>query len=422
MAQSSNIDGISIHILPNGMTVTLERLPYLHSATAGVWVQSGSANEQPHEAGVAHFLEHLFFKGTKNRNVRQIMEAIEGRGGHLNAFTSREHTCLHVRMLSRHIHTGIEILGDLVNNSLFNDVEKERNVILEEIATIEDTPDDYVHDLLTEYHWPNHPLGRPIFGGVESVSGLTRDHMQTFYNTWYAPENLYFSVAGNFDEGAVLEQISGLFENIPARQIPALDAGPSFHAGVNILPRDIGQAHVCLGFPGPTLCDQERYICDLLSSVLGGGSTSRLFERIREDEGLAYAIYTFHAFHQSTGMLGVYAAVAPQNFKKVMGLVFEELRRIREESLSEEELDMNREQIKGNLLMAMENTSTRMSRMAKSMMYYGRILTVEEIIRHVDEVTCEDIQRIAQNTFTPEKCAVVVLGPTNGCKLDRVPL
>ncbi len=422
MPHLSNIEGISVHTLPNGMTITLERLPYLHSATAGVWVQSGSANERPHEAGVAHFLEHLFFKGTKNRSVRQIMEAVEGRGGHLNAFTSREHTCLHVKMLSRHIHTGIEILADLVNNSLFNDVEKERNVILEEIATIEDTPDDYIHDLLTEYHWPNHPLGRPIFGGAESVEGLTRAHMQAFYDTWYAPENLYFSVAGNFDEDAVLEQICGLFEPLPPRPVPAIGAPPSFHAGVNLLPRDIGQAHVCLGFPGPTLCDRERYACDLLSSVLGGGSTSRLFERIREDEGLAYAIYTFHSFHRLTGMLGLYAAVAPQNFQHVMDLVFEELRRIREERLSEEELGMNREQIKGNLLMAMENTSTRMSRMAKCMMYYGRILTVDEIIQNVDAVTAGDVQRMAQNTFIPEKCAVVVLGPTNGHTLDRIPL
>jgi predicted Zn-dependent peptidase len=204
--------------------------------------------------------------------------------------------------------------------------------------------------------------------------------------------------------------------------VPAMGAAPAFHPGVNILHRDIGQAHICLGFPGPTLCDQERYLCDLLSSILGGGSTSRLFERIREDEGLAYAIYTFHSFHRSTGMLGLYAAVAPQNFKRVMDLVFEELRRIREECMSEEELDMNREQIKGNLLMAMENTSTRMSRMAKCMMYYGRILTVEEIIHNVDAVTRENIQRFAQNAFTPEQCAMVVLGPTNGHKLDRIPL
>ncbi len=422
MTQGTFSDGASVHHFSNGLTVCLERLPYLHSVTAGVWIKCGSASEQPQEAGLAHFLEHLFFKGTATRSTRQIMEAIEGRGGQLNAFTSREHTCLHVKMLSRHIHTGIEILADLAKNSLFNDLEKERNVVLEEIATIEDTPDEYIHDLITEYHWPDHPLGRPVFGGTESVSNLTLEQVRNFYEAWYTPENMFVSVAGNFDEAAVLDQIRAEFAGLPSRAVPVPGAPPRFRGGVQVLDRDIAQAHFCLGFPGPALGLPDRYVCDLVSSILGGGSTSRLFERIREDEGLAYAVYTFHAFHVAAGMMGVYAGVAPQNFGRTIELVFEELRRIRDHAVSAEELDMNREQIKGNLLMAMENTATRMSRMAKCMMYYGRIIPVEEVIANVDAVTPKLIQEYARRAFTPEQCALVVLGPTNGYPLENLPL
>ncbi len=415
-------DDIAIHRLANGITVTLEQLPYLHSAAAGFWVKAGSANEQDREAGVAHFLEHLFFKGTETRTVHEIMEAVEGRGGHLNAFTTREHTCLYVKMLDKHLATGIEILADLARNSLFADLEKERNVVLEEIASIEDTPDEYVHDLLTAQHWPQHPLGRAIAGGQKSVSGLELEHVRGFYETWYQPEDLYFSVAGNFDEDAVLDQIRNLFEDWPGTTTPDRCGAPEFSGGVQVVERDIAQAHVCLAFPGPPLEDKRRYICDMTSCVLGGGSTSRLFERIREEEGLAYAIYTFHSFHTVAGMLGICAAITPPNLGRTLELTFEELRRMREEPVSEKEMDSNREQIKGNVLMALENTFTRMSRMAKCMMYYGRIVPVSEIIENVDAVTPEEIQAHAQQTFTEPNCAVTVLGPPGACKVEKVAL
>ncbi len=413
---------VSIHRLANGITVTLERLPHLHSASVGVWVRAGSANEAPQENGLAHFLEHLFFKGTKNRNVREIMEAIEGRGGQINAFTSREHTCLYVRMLSHHVGVGIEILADILSNSLFCDMEKERNVILEEIASIEDTPDELIHDLLAAHQWPDHPLGRPISGTQASVSAITRDDVQKFFERCYVPENMFVSVAGNFDEAAVLDQIRTAFEPIPATMPPGDTGAPPCQSGLRLVARDIAQAHICLGFPAPTLQDDARYVCDLLSSIIGGGSTSRLFERIREQEGLAYAIYSFHSFHTHAGMMGVYAGVAPQQCARAMDLIFGELRRIREEPVSDREMEMNREQIKGNLLMAMENTSTRMSRMAKSMMYHGRMVPVEEIVRKVDAVTAEDVMACARRVFTKENCAAVILHSLNGCKVGEIAL
>ena len=416
------LDSLTIHRLDNGLTLCMEPLPYLRSATAGIWIRTGSANEGPEESGVAHFLEHLFFKGTKTRNVRQLMEAIEGKGGQINAFTSREYTCLYVKMLDEHIATGIEILADIFKNSRFCDVDKERNVVLEEIASIKDTPDEHVHDLLTEYHWPNHALGRPVSGHYDSVTSLTRNHVQAFYDTWYKPGGTFFSIAGHFDEDAVLRQAREELDGLAAAAMPARHAPPAFQEGIHIVDREIAQAHVCLAFPAPTLFEPERYRCEIVNSILGGGSTSRLFDRIREREGLAYAVYTFHSLCLAAGMTGIYAAVAPENYGRTLELIFEELRRLRDEPVSAEELAMNREQIKGNLLMALESTSSRMSRMAKNMMFYGRVIPVDELIRNLEAVTAEDVQAFAQKTFTPEHSALVVLGRTNKHQLDRIPL
>jgi len=414
--------GANVHRLENGLTVSMERLPYLRSASVGVWVHTGSADELDDENGLAHFLEHLFFKGTETRNVHDLMAAVESRGGHLNAFTSREYTCLYVKTLDEHVAVAIEILADIVKNSVFCDLEKERNVILEEIASVEDTPDEWVFDLLAEHHWPRHPLGRSVSGSTESMLRLGFDDVKRFYDTWYRPGNLYFSIAGNIDEAEVLAQVIAEFGGLPSRELPARHLPPVFQAGVNTVERDVAQAHVCLAFPGPTLHDSERYGCDMVSSILGGGSTSRLFEKIREDEGLAYSIYTFDSFYRTTGTVGVAATVAPQNYAKTLELTFAEIRRLCAEGVGEEELQMNREQIKGGLLMALESTFSRMSRMAKSLMYHGRIVTADEIIANVDAVTAEQVQDFARRTFTPENCALTVLGPTGGHAVERIPL
>lgn len=404
-------EAAEIHVLANGMTVCMEPLPYLHSASAGVWIKTGSANEQAEENGIAHFLEHLFFKGTKTRNVHQIMEAIESRGGQLNAFTSREHTCLYVKVLDKYTATGIEILADLIKNSLFCDLEKERNVILEEIVSVEDTPDEHVHDLLAACHWPDHALGRSIAGSAESVSALDYDRVVAFFERWYQPENMVFSIAGNFDSAAVLAQVRAEFEGLPNRTVPPLFPAPAFCAGRENVGRDIAQSHITLAFPGPSLSDDRKFIHDMTSNVLGGGSTSRLFMRIREDEGLAYSIYAYNSFYLTTGMMGIYAAVAPEQLGKTLELTYAEMRKLRDEGLTEEELDLNREQIKGGMLMALESTSTRMSRMAKSMMYHGKLIPIATVIEKVDAVTRNDIQSCAQELFTPEQCALLVLGP-----------
>lgn len=403
----------SAHVvtLPNGFRIVLERLPYLHSVAAGVWVQTGSADETPREAGIAHFLEHLFFKGTAKRNAKQIVAEIENRGGQLNAFTSHETTCLYAKVLSKDVHIAVDVLADLIRNCTLSDLEKERSVVLEEISSVEDAPDDFVHELHTGYFWPDHSMGRPIEGTLESVSALTEQDVRDFYQRWYQPQNIVFSLAGNFDEDAVLKQITELFSDMPTAALPERFTSPNFNAGALHHNKDIAQYHFCLGFPAPNMLDLKRYHCDLTVSILGGGSTSRLFQKIREEEGLAYAICAYHSFYTRAGMMGVYAAVTPQHLHRALDLTFSELRDMREKGVEQEELDLNREQIKGNILMALENTFVRMSRMARTLMFHGRIIPVEELIGNINSVSTENIQAYIQDAFKTDQCALITLGP-----------
>jgi predicted Zn-dependent peptidase len=414
-------DNAVARALDNGLSVTLESLPHLHSASVGMWIRCGSANEAEEQSGISHFLEHLFFKGTETRSTRQIMEPIESKGGHLNAFTSREYICVYFKALDKHIASGIEILADIIKNSTFADLEKERNVVLEEISSIEDVPDEYVHDLLALKMWPNHPLGRPVSGSEETVSNLSFSDVKNYCEQWRQPSGMFFSIAGNFDEDAVFEQVRNEFGSLPSRPAPKPCDAPAFNPGVEFIERDIGQDHFCMAFPGPTVLDKRRFAFDVLSNALGGGSTSRLFERIRENEGLAYSIYSYVSAYFSSGFLGVYAAVAPENFDRAMEMTCEEIRKFRDFSITPEELEANREQLKGSMLMSFEGTFNRMSRMARSMLYYGRMMSIAELIEGLDSVTIDDIHEIAEEILQPDKCATVVLGPTGASKKE-IPL
>jgi len=402
---------IKIHRLDNGFTIAMERLPYVHSATAGVYIKTGSAAETPAQAGLAHFLEHMFFKGTRTRTVHQIMDDIERRGGYINAGTSREYTNLYVRMLEEHVGAGLDVLFDLLNNSLFEDIEKERGVILEEIASIEDTPDELSHDLLSEYHWPDHPLGRPVSGYAGTVAAFGTEDFKRFYDTWYTPSNMVFSIAGKFDEEEVLRRVETAMCGKKDAPAPAISDRPRFQSGIKIAERPISQIHIGIAFPGPSATDNDRFKCNMLAGALGGGGTARLFEIIREKEGLAYSVYAYHTSHIHTGMMGIYEAVAPQNCERALSLTFDELRRIREHPLKEDELECVRQQLKGSVLMAMEGTHTRMAYMAKGLLFQNRIPPVPEIIANINAVTAENLLEYARQSLTKDTCALLLLGP-----------
>lgn len=401
-----------IHTLGNGLTVVCEQLPWVHSASIGVWARTGSGNETAAEAGISHFIEHLLFKGTQRRTARQIMEAIEGRGGQLNAFTTREYTCYYARVLDQHVASAFDVLADMVKNSTFHDLDKERNVILEEISMIKDVPEDYVHDLMTEQVWPEHPLGRPISGYEETVSAATLDMVRGYRDLWYTPENMMVSIVGRFDENTFLQQVTDEFGKLPARRAPERTGGtPAYRASQTFDRRTIAQDHLVCTFPSVSITDPRRFAYDMLGSVLGGGSTSRLFERIREQEGMAYSVYSFNSMLGAGGLMGFYAGIAPENLEKALALGSEELRRLRDEPLADEELSSHCEQMKGGLVLALENSFSRMSRLVRSLIYQGRIIPVSEVLENLERVTKADVQQAARETFTKGNASVAVVGP-----------
>lgn len=409
-----------VEVLDNGLTVILEQLPYVHSVSTGVWVKAGSANEEAEVAGISHFLEHLFFKGTPTRTAKQIMQEIEMRGGQMNAFTSREYTCLFAKTLDRDIGVAIDVLSDIVKNPTFDDLDKERNVILEEIAMIFDTPDEYVHDVLGETLWPDHPLGRPISGFEETVSATQLEHVRAYKESWYRPDQMAVVIVGNFELETVRDMVREAFGPIPRGEAPPHTEAPPFNFEVCMIERDIGQSHIALAFPGTPVTAGGRYRYDLLSSIYGGGSTSRLFDTIRENEGLAYAIFSYNSAYLRTGMVGVYAGVGHENLQKTVDLIFDEAKKLQDELVGPEELNGNREQLKGSLLMGLENTFNRMARMARSWMFFGRVVPVSEVIDGINAVSAEDIQKLAQDILTPQTCAAAILGPpANGFSLPK---
>ena len=421
--QAYSQDTAIVHTFPNGLTLAMEFIPHVHSISAGVWIKTGSGNELPEHGGISHFIEHLLFKGTRNRSARDLVESIESKGGQINAFTTRDTTCLYVKVLESQWQVAVDVLADVVRNSLLCDVEKERNVILEEIASIEDVPEELAHDLFTERLWPGHPLGRPITGTTESVGRITEAELAAYYHTWYRPENIIFSMAGNFDPEQVYQRLAEDFEDAEAGEAPEdFTQPPRFTSGIQAAERDIGQSHVCFGFPGPTCTSSRRYVYDLLASALGGGSTSRLFEKVREDKGLAYAIYSFESAYLLSGMFGVYAAVAPENLETALGLCAQEMRDIRDNAMSEDELTLNREQLKGSMLMSLESTFNRMARLAKSLHYHGRIVPIQEILDNLEAITVSDVQALAQEIFRPDQCCMVVVGPHQQESLRLPPL
>lgn len=397
--------------LDNGLTVLMEPLPYLRSVSTGVWMKAGSANEVPSRAGISHFLEHLLFKGTTSRSARDIVECIESRGGQLNAFTSRDYTCVYAKTLDANVFEAIEVLGDIVHDSQFFDFEKERNVILEEIASSEDSPEDLVHELMVRNLWPNDSIGSPIAGIAQTVIDTTIEDVRAYFAERYRPDNMVVAVAGQFDPEKVFASIEEHFGKLAAGFQGEKMSRPTYSAGMDLHPRDIGQHHIAIAFEGPAATDDDRYVHTMLSSTLGGGSTSRLFERIREEEGLAYSIYAYSSHAVQAGMMGIYAAVAPENCAFTLDLIGRELRELRDKPVPEDELESNRQQFKGGLLMSLESTFNRMARLAKSSLIYGRVPEVDEIVSAIDAVSAEDVQRAACELFQADKPLLTVLGP-----------
>jgi predicted Zn-dependent peptidase len=400
-------------VLPSGLTVLVETLPYVRSVAFGYYLRTGSAVESEEHGGASHFLEHLVFKGTKKRTTAEIAKVIDILGGDVDAFTGKEYTSFYAHVLDEQLSTALELLTDIVTSPNFSDadVEMERGVILEEIKMVEDTPDDLVHEIFVTAFWPDHPLGRPILGTEETIARLQRAKIVEHYEETFQPSNVIFAASGNVRPEDLLPFLEKHFP--PASREPFRrewgPPAPSQHVIIREK-RELEQVHLCLGARGYPQQVEERYAAALLNAVLGGGMSSRLFQRVREKEGLVYSIASYHNAYLHGGYEAVYAACAPKNVRRVLESTLAELRKFRNEGATAEELADAKLHLKGSILLSLESTTSRMSGIARQEYYFGRQYTPDDIIEHIDQVTLEDIHRVAQTVVDPASLSLTMLG------------
>jgi predicted Zn-dependent peptidase len=403
----------SKQVLNNGVRLVSEDIPHVRSVSLGIWIGSGSRYEEPREHGVSHFLEHLFFKGTANRTAKEIAESLESVGGQLNAFTTKEYTCLYAKVLDEHLDLAIDVLSDMFFNSLFTgeDIAKEKRVVLEEISMYEDAPDELVHDLFNQAAWPAHPLGRPILGTAESVSALAREQVVDYYRRHYIPSRIVIAAAGNLDHEVLKDKLGPIFSASEGRPLKNAITTPKAVASVRFHEKDTEQVQICLGVPGLAQEDDDIYVLHVLNNVLGGGVSSRLFQEIREERGLAYSVYAYHTSHIDTGLFVVYAGTSPASAPEVTELLVGEMAKIRDNGITAAELARTREQIKGNLFLGLESVSSRMNRLGKSEICFNRMITPEEVIDRIAAVTLDDVYRVANKLFRRKNFSLTTVGP-----------
>ena len=403
-------------VLANGIKVITEEIPYLKSVSIGVWVNTGSRDEQPHENGISHFIEHLLFKGTERRTAFDIAKEIDSVGGTLNAFTGREYTCFYAKVIDRNLPLAIDLLSDIFLHSLMDpkDVEKERMVILQEIKMVEDTPDDYIHDLFNRACWGDHPLGFPIFGTSELVQSFNRDQIYQFLKDNYLPSRIIICAAGNLRHQEVVDSIGATFGEIPKSDKLWQRVKPHSISTKNIRRRELEQVHFCLGTKGLEYNHSLRFASYLLNTILGGGMSSRLFQEIRENRGLAYSVYSYLPSYIDSGLVVVYAGTNENSFQETIDLVLKEFNRLKTERFKKEELETAKEQLKGNLLLSLESSDNLMTRLAKNEIYLGSYMPVEKVIKGIDEVEEEGVRHLAEVIFDKQFFCLTVLGPVDG--------
>lgn len=398
--------------LSNGITVVLETMPYLRSAAFGVWVKVGSSNENEKNNGISHIIEHMLFKGTKKRNARQIADDMARIGGDINAYTSKECTSFYAVTLDEHLPIAIEILGDMLNNSLIDDksLKKEKGVIIEEIDMYDDSPEDLVHEMLQMKVWDKHPLGYQISGKKETVQAITRQEILDFMAQYYVSENIVISVAGNIREDEVMELLEANFSGIPNGPRQPDCTVPIYHPSFYTKEKDVEQLHLNIAFESVVADADEKYALTILNSVFGGSINSRLFQVIRENLGLTYTIYSYGSSYKTAGLLHIYGAMNPNQLEPVVTNCFDIIEELKENGLTEDELFMSKEQIKTELIMGNESAKNRMNSNGKSILLKNYIIPLEETISKVSEVTVEEIVDFAKKYLVKENCSLSLVG------------
>jgi predicted Zn-dependent peptidase len=408
--------------LANGVRVITEAMPHVRSVSVGIWIASGSRRESPEQNGISHFIEHMLFKGTTRRSAEDIARSVDSIGGNLDAFTAKELVCFNTKVLDEHLSLAFDVLADLVLHPSFRveDIEKEKGVILEEIKMEADSPDYLVHEIFSSNFWKDHPLGKPILGTRETVRRFDRGLIESYYTSVYAPTNLIVTAAGNLTHERLVALVREHFESVPPGEPLSVDNPPSTHARIALRnKKSLEQVHLCLGVPSYPLPHKERFACYVLNTLLGGGMSSRLFQNIRERQGLAYAVFSELNPYRDTGCLSIYAGTSVESARKVVESITNEFRNLKQQRVSEEELRRAKDHLKGSLMLSLESTASRMSNLARQEMYFGHFFSLDELVESIEAVTAEDVQRIALTFFDSKQIALTVLGNLENFKIGR---
>lgn len=411
--------------LPNGLIVVTEAMPHVRSVSAGIWIRSGSRSETPELGGIAHFIEHMLFKGTGRRKAEDIAREVDSVGGMVDAFTAKEMTCFNTRVLDEHLDAVFDVLADMVLDPQFpaEEIDRERSVILEEIRMVEDNPEDLVHEMFSKNLWGHHPLGRPILGTAETVGSFDRAALNSAFHRWYAPNNIVITTAGNITHQRMLDLVAPRFGDGKAFPNGHHDAPPAPIAKLGSRSkRELEQVHICIGVPACSMTDPRRYTVSVLNNLLGSGMSSRLFQNIREKQGLAYAIFSETNHYRDAGMLSIYAGTSLETAERLITSVTQELRNLKEKGVTADELRRCKANIKGGMLLSLESTGSRMSDLARQFLYFGAYTSPEDRISSMEAVTSQDIQQLAGEMFQPSRAAAAILGNLNGFKLQPAQL
>ncbi len=400
--------------LDNGLRLITETMPHVRSVTIGVWLMRGSRHESDARSGIAHFVEHMLFKGTATRSAEDIAQAIDSIGGQLDAFTAKEYASYYIKVLDEHVPLAVDLLSDIVLNPAFpsDEIEREKKVILEEIKMVEDTPDDLVHELFTQHFWEGHPLGRPILGSKDTVEALTVESLREYFRGAYVASNMIVSAAGNLDHEKLRDLVQRAFGDLPRDGEPLSAAAPRVVPQVVTRTKELEQSHICLGTNSYPQNHGDRYVSYILNTVLGGSMSSRLFQNVREKRGLAYSVFSGLSAYRDAGNITIYAGCATEAVDEVIDLCVEELRGLKRTPVAEPELRRAKDHLKGSLMLSLENTASRMSHLARQEIYFDRHFGLDETLAGVERVTSDDVRRVASDLFSNGSLAVTVLGPS----------
>ena len=420
--EAQQIRDIETTTLSNGLRIITERMAHVRSVSLGVWIRSGSRRETQPENGISHFIEHMVFKGTKHRSAEEIARSVDSIGGGLDAFTAKEMVSYNTKVLDEHLPLAFDVLADLVLNPLFRaeDIEKEKGVILEELKMEVDNPEYLLHEIFTSNFWKDHPLGKPILGTRDTVRAFDQDMLRDYYGRYYTPTNILITAAGNLNHERLVELVNERFQHLRLNgQLPP-DTPPEPHARLVFRNKtSLEQTHLYMGVPGYAYPHKLRFACYALNTVLGGGMSSRLFQNIREKQGLAYAVYSELSMYRDAGCMAIYAGTSVESAAKVVESIVKELRELKENLVPEDELRRAKDHLKGSLMLSLESTSSRMGNLARQELYFDRFFTLDEMIQSIEDITAAQLQAIAQEFFDPKNITLAMLGNLGDFRIKR---